>query len=67
MNGEVCIANIGPRQRRLRLLGGIVGAVGTVGYLGVVIALSLPRPFLLAVFFPAWGAALGFLQYMEKT
>ena len=67
MNGEVCIANIGPKQRRTRLLGGVAGAVGAVVWLAAVVALDLPRPLLLGVFFPAWGAALGFLQYTQKT
>lgn len=67
MEGEVCIANIGPRQRRARLLGGVVAAVATVLFAWILVFYGLPRTIRLTVFLPSFLAALGFLQYREKT
>ena len=67
MEGEVCIANIGPKQRRARLLGGVVAAVATLLFAYLLVSFGLPRVARIAVFLPAFGAALGFLQYKEKT
>lgn len=65
--GEICVANIGPKGRRMRLTFGIVQAgVGVVALL-LMLALGAPlywRFILLAIF---WGAALGFFQWRDKT
>ncbi len=63
----VCIANIGPRERRKRL---IFAAVSLA--LGVVIASALVSRgaavgWRAALFLPLMSAALGFFQWREKT
>lgn len=64
---RVCIANIGPAGRHQRLLfGGIMLGVG-IAASAVLIAAGLPRWWRLLLFFPLWGAALGFFQAREKT
>jgi len=67
MDPLVCVANIGPRQRRIRLAFGLAMAGIAVALLVAVPALGLPRTARLLVFFPAWLAALGILQHREKT
>lgn len=67
MEPLVCIANIGPRQRRVRLRFGIVMAGVTVAALSAAYLLALPRTARLVAFLPAWMAALGIFQYLEKT
>ena len=65
---QACIPNIGPRQRRRRLLLGVASFAAAVA-LGSAI-LSLDDPSLLvraAVFVPLYGGLLGFLQYRERT
>lgn len=65
--GEVCIANIGPRARRIRLgFGLLMGSVAFLWFLGALL-LPLPRFFALGIFIPAWMSALGILQHREKT
>lgn len=65
--GEVCIPNIGPKERQKRLTVGIIGAVA-----GVVVFLLIQ-----AVAMPAWAnvftlpfflaSAFGFFQWKDKT
>ena len=60
-------ANIGPGERRKRILMGI-----TMLAVGASLALTLiltgaPRPWRLTLFFPFWMGALGFFQAREKT
>jgi hypothetical protein len=65
--GEVCIANIGPRARRIRLgFGLLMSAVTALWFLGSVF-LPLPRVFSLGIFIPAWMAATGILQHTGRT
>lgn len=64
---RVCIPNIGPKERRRRLVFGIL-ALG----LGAVLLTSLQvygadRWLRLALFAPLWAAALGIFQATEKT
>lgn len=67
MSGEVCIANIGPRERAKRLRLGLLMAAVAAGWIGACALLDLPRAARLLVFFPAWMAGLGIFQHMEKT
>jgi len=61
------VPNIGPRQRRLRLLGGLAWAVAGSLLLVAAQGLDLPRAWRLLAFPPCWLAALGVLQHREKT
>jgi uncharacterized membrane protein len=65
--GSVCIPNIGPRQRRQRIIGGIVGLVIAVGVAGVLLAMGVSRPVRLAVFVPFFAGTTGLFQAREKT
>lgn len=56
------MCNIGPAERRMRRLGGIAGAIATVGLLIVLLALDAPLIWRLLLVIPASGAATGFLQ-----
>ena len=64
---EVCVPNIGPRERRKRLYAGF-------GYLGLaIVALAImtatgtSRGYRLLLFLPLWAAGVGVFQYLEKT
>ncbi len=64
---EVCIANISPRERRKRLIGGIVQFIITLAILATLIALGVDRWWRLPLFLLFWGAATGFFQWRDKT
>lgn len=65
--GEVCIPNIGPRQRRRRLAWGAVAAVGALALAAWLVLSGAPRPARFAVFPLAFAGALGMLQHREST
>lgn len=65
--GEVCIPNIGPKERRKRLIGGVMGFVAGVVLFGIIQAFSWPLwaiLFTLPLFF---FAGIGFFQWKDKT
>ena len=66
MSTEVC-SNIGPRERRRRLVGGFVFLLVTACVAGCLILFDAPRVWRLLVFLPAWGTAIGFFQVSAKT
>jgi hypothetical protein len=67
MDASVCIANIGPHERRKRLVSGIVILAASVVisflfvFYGVRPALRLP------LFVPLYLGALGFFQARDRT
>jgi hypothetical protein len=65
--GAVCIANIGPRERRKRLTFGVASlAVGAAG--AAALALSgTAVAWRAALFLPFVSAGLGFFQWREQT
>jgi hypothetical protein len=65
--GEVCIANISPQERRKRLMGGIIGLGFAVVLLATLIFLGADRWWRLLLFAPFYLAASGFFQWREKT
>lgn len=67
MRGEVCVANIGRTQRRLRLAFGLFMGGVTLMWLGAGLLLPLPRLLALGIFVPAFLAAVGVLQHTEST
>jgi hypothetical protein len=62
-----CAINIGPRERRKRLVFG--AAMFTVSVAAAIILLTTgaPRWWRLGLAFPLWLSMLGFLQAREKT
>ena len=64
---DVCIPNIGPRERRRRLIVGIAMFViaGTVAAL--LVAAGAPRAWRVFVLFPAWVGSIGVFQAKEET
>jgi hypothetical protein len=63
----VCVANIGPRERRKRLLGGVVQLTVGLFVLAVLLAAGAGRWWRLALFPLFLGGASGFFQWREKT
>jgi hypothetical protein len=64
---DVCIPNIGPRERRRRLIGGIALLVVATAVGVSLIWFNAPRPWRLLVFLPTWAGALGVFQVTAKT
>ena len=65
--GEVCIANISPRERRKRLAAGAVQFVISLAILAALLATSADRWWRLPLLLLFWGAATGFFQWRDKT
>ena len=67
MSNEICIANIGPRERDKRMKFGVVllafAALAACGFL----ALDVNRLYRIALFLPFWLAAIGIFQARAKT
>ena len=63
----VCTPNIGPRERRKRLVAGIVMSVITVCLAAGLILAGLPRLWRMLTIVPAWIGALGLFQVRENT
>ncbi len=56
------VCNIGPAERQQRFRSGIIGAFLTVIMLFLLLLTGASRFYRLGVFFPAFAAAIGFLQ-----
>lgn len=67
MTGEACVANIGRKQRRIRLGFGVFMSLVTVASFLAFLVLPLPRWVSLGIFIPAFLAATGILQHTEST
>ena len=59
--------NIGPGQRRRRLVLGVVMLVVGAGALAALVAFEVDRVWRLALLAPFWASALGFFQAKEET
>jgi hypothetical protein len=64
---DVCIPNIGPRQRRHRALRGAIALVAAVALAAGLHSANAPLAARALVALPLYMAALGFMQYREKT
>lgn len=64
---EVCFINIGPRQRRRRLLAGVTMLAIGVGIAVALVVGEAPRLSRLWLLIPFFGAGMGFFQWREKT
>lgn len=65
--GEVCIANISPAQRLLRLRFAVILAVVGLAVLAVMIAAGAGRWWRLAMFPLLGGAAVCYFEWHDKT
>lgn len=64
---EVCVANISPRERRKRLIAGVIQFVIALAILAVLIATGADRLWRLPLLFLFWRAGIGFFQWRDKT
>lgn len=64
---EVCIANISPRERQLRMRFGIVQFAVSLIILTVLVALDFDPLWRLPLIFIFWTAAIGYFQAKDKT
>jgi hypothetical protein len=65
--GEICIANISPRERRKRLAAGGIQFVISLAVLAVLTATGVGRWWRLPLLLLFWAAAMGFFQWRDKT
>jgi len=65
--GEVCIANIGPRQRRRRMLAGVVSFAVAAAIFAALAATGVHRWWRLVLCLPLYVAAAGWFQARDKT
>ncbi|MSP58797.1 MAG: hypothetical protein EXR72_00375 [Myxococcales bacterium] len=64
---EVCMMNIGPRQRRRRLRVGLVLLSVGAAAAAVLITLGIAWPWRLALHVPFASGAISVMQWREKT
>ena len=65
--GEVCIANISPKERQKRMRFGIIQFIISLGILGALIAFDVNPLWRLALYFMFSAAAAGYFQAKDKT
>ena len=65
--GEVCIANISPAERKIRLQFAVQQFVLALVILGIMIALHLNPLWRLLLFFMFSAATVSFFQVLDKT
>jgi len=64
---EVCIANISPRERLKRLIGGVIPFGIALVILGGLISVNADRLWRLPLYLLFVAAASGFFQWRDKT
>ena len=67
VEGETCIANISPRERRGRLVAGMIQFAVAIAILAVLVGLGVDRLWRLPLFLLFAAAAVGFFQWHDKT
>jgi hypothetical protein len=67
MDASVCIANIGPRERRKRLVFGIVALAASVVISFLFVFYRVQPVLRLPLFVPLYLGALGFFQARDRT
>ena len=65
--GEVCIANISPRERLKRLISGVIPFVIALATLSWLISMDADRIWRLPLFLLFVAAGSGFFQWRDKT
>jgi hypothetical protein len=64
---DACIPNIGPRERRRRLIIGIAMFAIAAAVATMLIVSDAPKVWRVFVLLPSWVGALGVVQVKEKT
>ena len=64
---DICIPNIGPRERHRRLVGGLGLLLLAAGAAALLLWMDAPRVWRVLAFVPAWAGALGVFQVRAKT
>lgn len=67
MADDIFVPNIGPGERRKRLLSGVVAFVAGIVALVLLVVFSADRWWRLALILPFWAAGIGFFQHRDKT
>jgi hypothetical protein len=67
MEGNVCIPNIGVRERKKRLTFGLVALGVSVVLAGALLGRGASRLSRLTLLLPLWMASLGYFQARGKT
>lgn len=65
--GDVCIPNISPQERRKRLVSGVIMFVMALGIMTGLMAIGASRWWRIALLPLFAGAASGFFQWRDKT
>lgn len=65
--GEVCIANISPRERQIRMRFGMTQFAVSLGILVALLVFGVNPFWRLLLFFPFSAAATGYFQAKDKT
>jgi len=66
-DGEVCVANISPSERRKRLRFGLIQFILSLIVLAALLAFGADRLWRLPLLFMFWAAAVGYFQARDKT
>jgi predicted CDP-diglyceride synthetase/phosphatidate cytidylyltransferase len=66
-HGEACIANISPRERLKRLMGGVIPFVIALAILTWLISINANRFWRLPLLILFMGTSSGFFQWRDKT
>jgi hypothetical protein len=67
VDASVCIANIGPGERRRRLMFGIAALAASVVVSFLFVFYGVRPVFRLPLFIPLFAGALGFFQARDRT
>ena len=67
MDASVCSANIGPRERRKRLMFGITTLAASIVISFLFVFYGVRPVFRLPLFVPLYVGALGFFQAHDRT
>jgi hypothetical protein len=65
--GEVCIANISPRERQKRMRFAVVQLTITLLILGALLVFNVAPAWRLLLLFMFWPAAIGYFEARDKT
>ena len=65
--GLACRPNIGPRERRRRIVLAAIATAIAIATAAAFLAWPAPRPWRLAIFLPTWAAVVCYLEARNRT